>query len=462
MDSALLQNRIAGKIIHRDHPDYQDAWKANWNQLRPERYPDLIVQVASDLDVVEAVKFARENRLKVAVRGGGHAWCATPLRKGGMLIDLSRLVEVKIDPAARTAAIQPFISNQDLIRKLEEHQLAFPVGHCPQVKASGYLLSGGIGWNASLWGEAALNVTAVEMVTAEGRLITANANQNQELFWAARGAGAGMFAVAIRFHLKLYPRPRAIHTSTYYYPLSNLREVTEWFSDVAETMPRNVEMTFFLVAAPADLLDKCKSDGGKICMITATVFADTKEEAAQTLSVLEQCPYNPTCLRKTVADASTFETLFALSGGMWSEFHRSKVESVWSNSRPSDMLCALRDHFIKTPNPKTLILFALYPGWAKGVPSLEDLALSQAARVYGGPWTTWEDSKDDAVNIDWHRKCCEILKPFVSGRYLGESDIVDDHSRAEEAFSPANWQRLQQLKTKYDPEGLFHGFFGGL
>jgi FAD/FMN-containing dehydrogenase len=175
--------------MSRNHPEYQGVWKQNWNQLRPERYPDLIVQVSSDHDVVEAVKYARENRLKVAVRGGGHAWCATPLRKGGMLIDLSQLNEVKIDPVAHTAAIQPFISNRDLMRKLQTHQLAFPVGPCPQVKASGYLLSGGIAWNANEWGEATLSVTAVEMVTAEGRLVTANAHQNQELFWAARGAG---------------------------------------------------------------------------------------------------------------------------------------------------------------------------------------------------------------------------------------------------------------------------------
>ena len=462
MDNARLQNRIAGRIIDRNHPEYQGVWKQNWNQLRPERYPDLIVQVSSDHDVVEAVKYARENRLKVAVRGGGHAWCATPLRKGGMLIDLSQLNEVKIDPLAHTAAIQPFISNRDLMRKLQTHQLAFPVGHCPQVKASGYLLSGGIAWNANEWGEATLSVTAVEMVTAEGRLVTANAHQNQELFWAARGAGAGMFAVATRFHLKLYSLPRAIHTSTYYYPLSNLREVAEWFFDAIETMPRNVEMTLFLVSAPADLIDQCKSDRGKICMITATVFADTKQEAAQTLSVLERCPFAPNCLQKTVAEAITFEGLFALSGSMWPEFHRNKVESLWSNSRPSDMLRAVRDHFIKTPDPKTIILFALYPGWANGVPSKEDLALSKAARVYGGPWTIWKDAKDDSANIGWHRKCCEILKPFASGRYLGESDIIDDPSRAEEAFSPANWQRLQQFKTKYDPEGLFHGFFGGL
>jgi hypothetical protein len=135
---------------------------------------------------------------------------------------------------------------------------------------------------------------------------------------------------------------------------------------------------------------------------------------------------------------------------------------LWSNSQPSDLLGALRDHFTKTPNPKTVILFALYPGWRDGVDTGEDLALSQAARVYGGPWTMWEDARDDAANIEWHRKCCEILKPFATGRYLGESDIVDDPSRAEEAFSPSHWRRLKQLAAKYDPDGLFHNFFGGL
>ncbi|MGO9604845.1 MAG: FAD-binding oxidoreductase [Candidatus Binataceae bacterium] len=460
MDIARLQGRIGGTVVERDNREYRQARESNWNQLRPERYPDVIVQVANDRDVVEAIKFARENHLKVAVRGGGHAWCSTPLRNGGMLIDLSRLSEVKIDPVARTAAIQPFISNEDMMRLLEPHQLAFPVGHCPQVKASGYLLSGGIGWNASEWGHACLSVTAVEMITAEGKLITANADQNQELFWAARGAGAGMFAVVTRFHLKLYKRPRAIHSNTYYYPLSKLREVADWCSNALETMPRNVEMTLFLLSAPEDLADQCRSDRGKLCMITVAVFADTRQEATDTLAALEPCP--DSCLRKTIAVPSTFESLLAASGSMWPEFLRNKAETLWSNSSPADLACAVRDHFTQTPDPKTVVLFPIYLGWANGVPSQQETALSMSARVYGGIWTMWKDARDDAANIEWHRKCCELLKPLACGRYLGESDIIDDRSRAEEAFSLENWKRLQELKAKYDPEGLFHGFFGGL
>ena len=455
-----LQARITGKAIARDDGAYRAAWGTNWNQLRPERFPDLIVQAANDQDVVEAINFARENRLKVAVRGGGHQWCGTSLRKGGMLIDLSQLSEVKIDRAARTAAIQPYISNRDTMKMLEPYDLAFPVGHCPQVKASGYLLSGGIAWNGHHWGHACLSVTAVEMVTAEGKLITASAGQNQELFWAARGAGAGLFAVATRFHLKLYPRPKAIHGSTYYYPFSKLGDAAQWFSDALEGMSDKVEMSVFLISAPADLADQCSADNGKVCMITATVFADTTEEALAALKPLERCPHKS--LRETIAQPTNFEEQFTLSGAMWPEARRAKVETLWSNSSPAEMLCAVSDHFKHTPGPTTVLLFALYPRWANGVPGNPDTALSKAARVYGGPWTMWEDAKDDRANIEWHRKCCALLKPFACGRYLGESDILDDPSRAEEAFSPANWKRLQELKAKYDPEGLFHGFFGGL
>jgi FAD/FMN-containing dehydrogenase len=460
MDSSRLQNRVQGKVIGRGQQEYEPAWEANWNQLRPQRYPDVIVQAASDRDVVEAVKFAAESELKIAVRRGGNTWCGTPLRKGGMLIDLAWLTEVKIDPVARTAAIQPIISNLDMLRLLEPYQLAFPVGHCPQVKASGYLLSGGIAWNAGCWGHGCLSVSGVEMVTADGTLLTANPEQNQELFWAARGAGAGTFVVATRFHLKLYPRPQAIHSSTYYYPLSTMHQAAEWFSGVLEQMPRNVEMTLWLVSAPADIAERCRSDNGKVFMVTATVFAETRQEASDTLAVLERCPHQS--LRKSVAEHTPFETLFAISGSMWPEFHRNKVESVWSNSSPADILSALGAHFTAAPNPKALILFALYPGWATGVPRPPDMALSMSARVYGGPWTIWESSLDDVANIEWHRKCCEILKPFVCGRYLGESDIIDDPSREQEAFSPANWKRLQELKAKYDPDGRFHGLFGGL
>jgi FAD/FMN-containing dehydrogenase len=462
MDIAALRVRIEGEVIDAADANYESVRTDMWNQLKPDRYPDLIVRVKGDKDVVEAVRFARENRLKLAVRGGGHSWSGLFLRNGGMLIDLSKLDQVAIDPTARTAAIQPFVSNEEFMRQLAPHKLAFPVGHCPQVKASGYLLSGGIGWNASFWGQACLSVVGVELVTAEGRLITANSNENPDFFWAARGGGAGLFAVVTRYHLKLFPLPQAITSSAYYYPLDRLQEVAEWVSNAMETVPRNVELTMFLLSAPSDLTEQCKSAAGKVFMITATAFAETLEEGASALATFESCPFIGDCLRKSVGQPVTFDDLFALSGSMWPENLRNKAETLWSNSSPADLLCAVRNHLIQAPNRMTLVLFAIYPGWTNGVPSGQEVALSKAGRAYGGPWTMWDWPEDDSANIAWHHTCCEILSPFAVGRYVGESDIIDDHSRAEAAFARPNWERLQQLREKYDPDGLFHGLFGGL
>ncbi len=159
MDWKVLRQQIKGRVVTADDPEFA-AVKASmvWNELKPDRSPDVIVTVHDDDDVVTAINFARENGLRVVVRGGGHTWCGLSVRNGGMTIDLSNLNEVTIDAGNRKAVIQPVISNRELARRLGEHDLAFPIGHCPTVKASGYLLNGGMSWNLSEWGPAPPNI----------------------------------------------------------------------------------------------------------------------------------------------------------------------------------------------------------------------------------------------------------------------------------------------------------------
>lgn len=142
--------------------------------------------------------------------------------------------------------------------------------------------------------------------------------------------------------------------------------------------------------------------------------------------------------------------------------HRSQVETLWSSRPTVELLVAVRDHFLHTPSAKTLVLFAIYPGWTDGPLPRQDAAFSMAARTYAGLWTTWEHAADDPANMAWHRDAMTILKRFTRGHYLGETDIVDDPGRAEASFAPASWKRLEALRQQYDPEGLFHGFTGGL
>ena len=291
MDVKELQSRIEGKVTTATDAGYENLRRELiWNQLTPARYPQLVVQVATEHDVVEAVRFARANRMKIAVRGGGHSWVGFSLRDGSLLIDLGRLNQVSIDHEARRAAIQPAVTGRELNRQLAAHGLAFPVGHCPTVPLSGFLLNGGLGWNFNSWGPACFSVEAANVVTADGSLVVANQEQHADLLWAIRGAGPGFFAVVTQYLLKLYPVPRAITTSTYYYPLQRIEEVGAWAASIARQLPREVELTIFFAPAPPALAEQCRSSNGFVGILSATAFVDTRSEAAATLGPLESCP----------------------------------------------------------------------------------------------------------------------------------------------------------------------------
>ena len=144
------------------------------------------------------------------------------------------------------AAIQPAVTGRELNSQLPRHGLAFPIGHCPPVPLSGFLLSGGLGWNSNKWGPACFSIEAANLVTADGSLITANQQQYPDLLWAIRGAGPGFFAVVTQYFLRLYPAPRAITSSTYFYPLQNIEAVGTWAASIAGQLPKEVELTLFI------------------------------------------------------------------------------------------------------------------------------------------------------------------------------------------------------------------------
>ena len=146
---------------------------------RAEPLSDVVVQAQNEQDVVSAVRLARQRGFKVAVRSGGHSWAAAFLRDGGMLIDVSRMRSFTVDSASRTASLQPGLLGTELNRSLRQHDLFFPTGHCMTVGLGGFLLQGGFGWNSRLWGPACVSVTSVDVVTAEGELVHADAKPEQ-------------------------------------------------------------------------------------------------------------------------------------------------------------------------------------------------------------------------------------------------------------------------------------------
>jgi len=458
-----LQRSIKGQVFTPSDADFEKLALDVWNKFEAtKRRPQLIVRAANEHDVVEAVKYAKANKLKVTTRGGGHNWCNPSLRNGGMMIDLANLNRViSIDAKAHKAVVQPIVSNREIQAHLNAQNLSYPSGHCPPVKLSGYLLCGGMSWNQGVWGTGTGSVEAVELVTPDGELITADKNQNTDYYWAARGAGPGFFGVVTSYHLKLYDLPKAIAGSSYFYPISEVETVAAWLESLATTLPPNIELSLFMLSAPPELAEKCKADAGKVCMVAATIFADSMGEAESSLKLLDDCPIIAKCLSKTIAKPYNFEALFDASGSLWPADHRNQVEAVFSNSKLGDMFGALRDHFLKTPSPTTLIMFAIYTGKNISAP-LPDAAFSMSARYYGGPWTMWKKPEDDESNTQWHKRCLELLKPFVAGYYIGESDQIAYPNIAQESYTESKWKRLQELRKKYDPDGVFFNYSDGL
>jgi FAD/FMN-containing dehydrogenase len=433
-----------------------------WNAIKPDRMPDAIVRVLSERDIVQALSFARRNNLKVAVRGGGHNFYGLSIRNGGMLIDLSQLTEVSIDAAKRTASIQPIVTNRDLAARLAEQNLAFPVGHCGSVPMSGYLLNGGFPFNAAEWGPACDSVEALHMVTADGQSLVASKEQNIELFYAARGAGPGFFAVITRFDINLKPSPQAMMESTYFCEYKKYREVANEVAAIAEKLPPNMELTIALATPPPYLAVECESSNGRACIFSATVFGHNEEEAKSALAPFEESSALAGCLSKKTFQPSSFKALFDFHDKLFPTGHRYEVDIICSDAHPADFLSSVSEQVLQSPSPKSMVACIVSPGKVRFLQPHRGRAFSMSGNLVGGCWAIWNNSADDAKNLAWHADIASKFQPFVNQHYIGESNIVRSPDIAKGCYGNEQWQKLEALRSKYDPQGIFFRLHEGL
>jgi FAD/FMN-containing dehydrogenase len=423
-----------------------------WNiRLAKARTPQAIVQAETTADVAGAIKYARANKLKVAIRGGGHNYHGAALREGSLLINLSRLRTLQIDAAAQRASIGPGIKAGELIAALSPLKLAFPVAHCSDVNLSGYLLNGGWGWNFGEWGPACLSITGMEMVTAAGDILYADETHNADLYWAARGAGPGFFAVVTRFDLKLYPLP-AIHTYSASYELAALPTLTQWLPGVIAKMHPSVEIDLLL--GPID------ESGKPFISVLGTAFAPSATEAGARVAPLSNAP-QPASRDAPLLDQAT--TLADALAGVDATFPAKRMagDMYFSNAPIADLLHKLApfaEHV--PPAPSGLMIATLGGAKLPGVVNLDGkrASITSAGSVDFGAYAFWDKAEDDAKNTAWVRMATDAIAPLKSGCYVGEADLSTSPTRAEECFSPEAWKKLVALRQRYDPAGLFHSY----
>ena len=447
-----LQEKISGDMFTKDHEDYAvQQSNMTWQLRKTERQPDVMIQAKTVDDVSNTVKFAAQNGMKVGIRSGGHSWVSSPVRDGGMLLDLRFFRDLDIDVENKTAVVGPAVYASELATVLGRSGLAFPVAHCSTVPMGGYLLGGGQAWNWGSWGGAACNsITGLDLVTAEGELLRVDENHYPDLLWAARGSGPGFPAVVTNYHLKLYPLPQAIHSSNYMWPLKDTLAVAEWFPEAVSNLSDKVETLMFLLTLPEPI-----NGVSKVVNVTGVAFADTQDEARDLLSPLRTAQSVSKPIVSEEAKPVTFDDLFHLVNLSF-PVCRAAADTFYFDISMQAVMEKFVDHFAAAPSPMSNVLCEVKPKPA----SLPDAAYSMRRRTFLSPYSFWMDEQEDEQNIAWMKRTQEILAPLSVGHFVSEADLEASPDRSERSYSKASWQKIKAVKNKYDPNGVFHTYLG--
>lgn len=438
-----------GVVFERGAAGYEAARRATvWNQRLPDRFPDLVVQAASDRDVQHAVRHAVGTGLRIGVRSGGHSWSANHVRDGGMLLDVSRLDDIAIDAEAHTAIVGPGVKGDQLCARLEAGDLFFPAGHCRGVAVGGYLLQGGYGWNGRVLGPACESVLGIDVVTADGELVHADADHDADLYWSARGAGPGFFGVITRFHVRVYDRPAASGSSIYVYPLDVIDELYTWADAIGPEVDRRVEMQILMSRGFAPLgIDH------PAITIASPVFADSEAEAEAALALLDTCPVRDRALIAIPYAPAQMSDWYDAVMHAYPDGHRYATDNMWTSAPASDLLPGI--HRIADTLPPAPSHF-LWLNWGPS-PTRQDMAYSLEDETYLALYGVWADAADDARYEQWPRTNMASMEHLASGIQLADENLGE---RPAKFATDANMTRLDQARAAYDPDGRFHAWMG--
>ncbi len=453
--AVIPANSLGGRVVVRGNADYE-SWRTSmpWQSWVADRYPALIVRPNNRDEAIGAVRYAADNNLQIAVKSGGHNLSEACLRDDSLLLDLGELQNMRVDPIAQTAWVEPSLWSQFLARQAGKHNLAFPVAHCATVPMGGYLLGGGVGVNGDEWDSIACHsILAAEVVLADGSVVEASPEQHEDLYWAVRGAGTGFFGTVLRYKLKLFSQPTHVYESMYMFPLDQIGAAHELLESYAQKGVRKTELMMLMAHNP---MAAANPDAPPhICIARIVAFADSASEADEILGQAEQHPATAQAFFRQLKTATSIEAMGKASVD-WSRglgFGRSAVDTVWTNNT-GVLLEDLKHEFVSSPSAHNHVIVSY-----KINPHLrQDAAFSVIGDAFVGAYGVWEDADADQENFDWVSAMGATMRKYAHGQYINEVNAFQDSGVQQRCFSADAWQRLQGLKRKYDPDNRYHGF----
>jgi hypothetical protein len=433
-----LSEAIRGTVLVPDAAGYEEARRV-WNGMIDHR-PAVIVRCRGTADVIQAVSFAREHDLLLSVRGGGHSAGGRSMVDRGFVIDLAAMTDVRVDPAARVARAGGGTKWGDLDRECQAFGLATTGGTDPDTGVAGLTLGGGIGWLACKYGLACDNLVSVDLVTAEAELLTVSAEQHPDLFWAIRGAGHN-FGVVTSFEYRLHPVGPLVYVAVVVHPLERARDALCFYREFTSEVADEVNTAFAFGTSP---------DGDPVLTILACHFGPV-DEGERVLDPLRR--FGP-----PVVDDSqpmpylVLQELLAETPGRhyyWKDGFVSELDD--------GLISAFLEPVASFTSPFSNIGLQQLGNAARRVPPGDTAFSNREAKYWFLVLASWEDPTETDRHITWLRRSYETLRPSASGSYINALGWDDgtETTGARDAYLPATYQRLTELKGLYDPANLF-------
>ncbi|MEZ5077692.1 MAG: FAD-binding oxidoreductase [Solirubrobacterales bacterium] len=443
--AAELRFRLVGGLHEPGSAEYDDACTL-FNAMIEKR-PALVARCAVPEDVVASLAFARQHGIPVAVRAGGHSATGISICDDGLVIDMRGIDEIEVDPERRVARVGGGAAWAAVDRATQEHGLATVGGRVSTTGVAGLTLGGGSGWLERKHGLACDNLVAAELVTADGRLVRAAAEENPDLFWALRGGG-GNFGVVTAFEFRLHPVGPEVYAGLIFHPVERAPELIARWRDVMADAPEELGLAFAYMTVPEDEEDLPAELRGGLAAMVAGVYAGPAVEGEAAMAPL----------RELEAAVDTFAPM------PYADFQCSiddppGFRNYWTAEQLPDLsdeaIAAIHARALEMPGSSPQI-FCVAWGGAVARAGREDSPLAgRDAGFVIHPLMLWEDPADDAAVIAWGRGFRDSLDEFATGgaylNFISESD----HRRVRSQYDPESYARLAEIKAKWDPDDVF-------
>ena len=438
---------IKGSVVRPEDSNYDEVRKI-WNAMI-DRRPAAIVQCADSADVQRAISFAGENRLELTIRGAGHNIAGNAICENGMMIDLSTLRKVSVDANKRRALVDPGATLGDFDAAAQAHGLATPVGINSTTGIAGLTLGGGFGWLTRQHGLTIDQLLSAEVVTADGQKRVASEKENADLFWALRGGG-GNFGVVTKFEFALHPVGPEVLAGLLVFPLQEGKQVLSRYREFMKSAPEELNVWIVMRKAPP-LPFLPETVHGKEVVVFAVFYAG---DLAKGQKLVDQVRGFGSLQGEHVGPApyanwqQAFDPLLTAGArNYWKSHNFTELSDGIFNT--------MIEYAAKLPSPHCEVILACISGAANRIAPDATAYRHRDAKFIMNVHGRWESPADDQKCIAWSRELFKAASPFASaGAYV--NFMTEEEGDRVAAVYGANYQRLSEIKRKYDPNNLFH------